>query len=243
MKRVFWFGRRAHVLSDFGEAHLAHLEHLGESSLLPVGAVLAAAGLYATLPAKFITGTGGVFSAARWVVPAIAAALIIPLALTAPKRRLVYSVRRRTLMLAVIAMLSIANTGSIVLLVKLIVDGNHVDGHQLIRAAIHIWCTSVLVFGLGYWQLDRGGPLARRSAERRHPDFLFPQMTNAEFAPPAWQPMFLDYVYVAFTNAIAFSPTDAMPLTRSAKTLMLVQSAGSLLLLAMVAARAVNILK
>jgi len=122
---------------------MAPLEHLGESSLPPVGAVLAAAGLYATLPEEFITGTGGAFSAARSVVPAIAAALIIPLALTAPKRRLIYSVRCRTLMLAVIAMLSLANTGSIVLLVKLIVDGNHVDGHQVIRATIHIWCTSV----------------------------------------------------------------------------------------------------
>jgi hypothetical protein len=242
MKR-FWSGRSARSLSEFGGAHLAPLEHLGESSLLPVAAVLTAAGLYATLPGKFITGTGGVFTAARWVVPAVAVALIVPLALTAPKRRMVYSVRRRTLMLAVIALLSLANTGSIILLVKLIVDGHHVDGHQLIRAAIHIWCTNVLVFGLLYWQLDSGGPRARRSGEGRHPDFLFPQMTAAEVAPRDWQPMFFDYVYIGFTNAIAFSPTDAMPLTRSAKALMLVQSASSLLLLAMVAARAVNILK
>jgi len=101
----------------------------------------------------------------------------------------------------------------------------------------------VLVFGLLYWQLDSGGPRARRSGENRHADFLFPQMTAPEVTPKDWQPMFFDYVYVAFTNAVAFSPTDAMPLTRFAKALMLVQSASSLLLLAMVAARAVNILR
>jgi hypothetical protein len=156
----------------------------------------------------------------------------------------VYSFRRRTIMLGVIAILSVANTGSIVLLVKLIVDGSHVDGHQLIRAAIHIWCTNVLTFGLAYWQLDSGGPVARRgTALAQRPDFLFPQMTAPEFAEKDRRPLFLDYIYVAFTNAVAFSPTDAMPLTRTAKTLMLVQSGASLLLLAMVAARAVNILK
>jgi hypothetical protein len=177
-------------------------------------------------------------------VPAVAAALIIPLALTAQDRRGVYSFRRRTIMLGVIAILSVANTGSIVLLVKLIVDGSHVDGHQLIRAAIHIWCTNVLTFGLAYWQLDSGGPVARRgTALAQRPDFLFPQMTAPEFAEKDRRPLFLDYIYVAFTNAVAFSPTDAMPLTRTAKTLMLVQSGASLLLLAMVAARAVNILK
>lgn len=243
MHRRFWFRRGAHTLGGFGDVHLASLEHLGESSLLPVAAVLTAAGLYATLPAKFISGTGGAFTAAKWAVPAVAVALIIPLALTAPTRRMVYSFQRRTIMLAVIAILSVANTGSIVLLVKLIVDGSKVDGHQLIRAAIHIWCTNVLVFGLWYWQLDSGGPMARRSALAQRPDFLFPQMTAPEFAEKDWRPLFLDYIYLAFTNAVAFSPTDAMPLTRTAKTLMLVQSAASLLLLAMVAARAVNILK
>ena len=101
----------------------------------------------------------------------------------------------------------------------------------------------MLVFGLWYWQLDSGGPMARRSALAQRPDFLFPQMTAPEFAEKDWRPLFLDYIYRASTNAVAFSPTDAMPLTRTAKTLMLVQSAASLLLLAMVAARAVNILK
>ena len=86
-------------------------------------------------------------------------------------------------------------------------------------------------------------PDARRDAENKVvPDFLFPQYTAPEFAPPSWQPNFVDYLYVSFTNSTAFSPTDTMPLTRWTKILMIVQSASSLLLLVMVAARAVNIL-
>ena len=102
-----------------------------------------------------------------------------------------------------------------------------------------MWVMNVLVFALWYWQLDRGGPLERRTASVREPDFLFPQQTMGD---TAWQPRFLDYLYLAYTNATAFSPTDAMPLSRWAKMLMLIQSAASLLLAIMVVARAVNIL-
>ncbi len=237
--------RGARAVTKLGDQHVVSLlpaEEVGESRLLPAAAVLTAAGLYATLPAKFISGSTGFLSVARWVVPALALALIVPLALTAPKRRLVRSIRRRTAALVVISVLTAANTASIVLLVHLIVNAHKVNGHELIRAAIHIWCTNVIVFGLWFWQLDSGGPMERRRAEGRPPDFLFPQVATPEFAPENWQPTFLDYLYVSFTNAMAFSPTDTMPLTQWAKTLMLVESGASLLLLVMVAARAVNIL-
>jgi len=105
-----------------------------------------------------------------------------------------------------------------------------------------MWCLNVLVFALWFWELDNGGPVARMHAGAAGRDFLFPQQTEPAVAPPSWRPLFLDYLYVSFTNATAFSPTDAMPLTRWAKMLMLVESAASLVLALMVAARAVNIL-
>jgi len=123
------------------------------------------------------------------------------------------------------------------------VTGHKVNGHELIIAAIHIWCTNVIAFALWFWQLDSGGPVARRRRTGVPPDFLFPQQAAPEFAPPNWQPRFLDYLYLSFTNATAFSPTDTMPFTRWAKMLMLAESGASLLLLVMVAARAVNILQ
>src|SRR5207245_2346097 len=107
----------------------------------------------------------------------------------------------------------------------------------------HMWSMNVLVFGLWFWELDNGGPAARRTDEPAKRDFLFPQQTLPEFSEASWQPRFLDYLYISFTNATAFSPTDAMPLSRWAKMLMLLESAASLTLAIMVAARAINILK
>ena len=125
----------------------------------------------------------------------------------------------------------------------LLVSGAHTQARELLRAGIHMWCMNVLIFGLWFWELDCGGPLPRREAGLKGRDFLFPQQQLPEVAKDSWRPLFLDYLYVSFTNATAFSPTDAMPLSRWAKMLMLVESAASLLLAIMVVARAVNILK
>ena len=225
-------------------AALLEDQKFGEPRWLPAAAVLTAAGLYVTMPSRFIGGSSAYLTTVRVGVPILALALMAPLALTAPKTRLVYSVKRRTAAIAILAVISAVNAVSIVILVHLILTGKNIDGRELVRAAIHIWCVSVLVFALWYWQFDRGGPMARRDADNTDlPDFLFPQHTAPEFAPPSWQPNFVDYLYVSFTNSTAFSPTDTMPLTRWTKILMIVQSASSLLLLVMVAARAVNILK
>jgi hypothetical protein len=142
----------------------------------------------------------------------------------------------------VIALITAANGVSIILLVHLLVNGAHTQANLLLKAGIHLWITNVLVFGLWFWQLDGGGPLTRRLRPNSAPDFLFPQQLLDQ-AELRWQPTFVDYLYVAFTNATAFSPTDAMPLTKWAKVLMMVQSAASLLLAIMVVARAVNILQ
>jgi uncharacterized membrane protein len=229
-------------VTEPAEAALLPAAELGESRVLPALAVVAAAALYATLPSRFVAGSSGFLGVVRWVVPALAVALLPPLVLTAPKRRLVFSVRRRTAAIALISIMSAASAASIVLLVHEIVNGRTINGHELVRAAIHIWCTSVLLFALWFWQLDSGGPMERRRRRGTSPDFLFPQLATPSFAPPNWQPQFLDYLYLSFTNSTAFSPTDTMPLSRWAKMLMLVESAASLLLLVMVAARAVNIL-
>jgi hypothetical protein len=233
---------------------LASREELGESPLWPTLAVLCAAGLYATLPSRFISGpsTAGIFGAARWVVPAITVLLLIPLALTVPHQRLLQSAQgrasalrlsRRIASLSVIAVITAANAASIVLLVHLLVVGSHAHARLLLKAGIHMWCMNVLVFALWFWQLDAGGPIERRLERRRPADFLFPQQTLAETAGQAWQPNFVDYLFVSYTNATAFSPTDTMPLSQWAKLLMIAESAASLLLAIMVVARAVNILQ
>jgi hypothetical protein len=222
---------------------LLHTEEIGESRIPPVLAVVTAASLYATMPGRFIPGSQGVITAARIVVPLLAVALLWPLALTAPRRVITSTaVPRRTAAIALIAVVTVANAVSIVLLVELLVRGHAVNGRDLLRAAIHLWCASVLVFALWFWQLDSGGPTARRRRSGIPPDFLFTQQAAPEFAPPGWQPRFIDYLYVSFTASTAFSPTDTMPLTQWAKMLMLVEAAASMLLLLMVAARAVNIL-
>jgi uncharacterized membrane protein len=117
------------------------------------------------------------------------------------------------------------------------------DAVPLLLTGGGIWLTNVIVFALWYWEWDRGGPMARVLGQRQYADFLFAQMQNPESAPPDWEPAFLDYLYLSFTNSTAFSPTDVMPLSRWAKMLMMLQSSVSLVTVVLVVARAVNILK
>jgi uncharacterized membrane protein len=231
---------------------LAPADDLGESPLLPAAALVAAAVLYADLPSRFIAGpSAGAFSVVRWVVPALTLLVLATLVAIRPQARLVRALdwraealhlTRRRLALATIAIVSAANAASIILLVHLLVNGAEATAATLLRAAVHMWVVNVLLFGLWYWQLDGGGPINRPACAHTERDFLFPQHTEPVLAESGWQPQFLDYLYVSFTNAAAFSPTDTMPLSRWAKMLMLVQSAISLSLAVMVVARAVNIL-
>jgi uncharacterized membrane protein len=226
---------------------------LGESALWPAAAIVAAAALYADLPARFISGSSaGAFSVVRWVVPGLTVLVLAALLASLPGVRLVQRLgwrehrlhlTRRWLALAMIAVVSAANAASIGLLVHLLINGAHANAPTLLRAAVHMWVVNVLLFALWYWQLDGGGPVARPTCEPAARDFLFPQQTETVLLEGGWRPAFLDYLYVSFTNATAFSPTDTMPLSRWAKMLMLVQSAISLALAVMVVARAVNILR
>ena len=240
-RRAWWVARVVPV-RERARVRLLSPEKLGESVWLAALAVLTAASLYATLPARFITGSSaGTFSVARWLVPVMAVLVLAPLALAAPKQRFAGSLRRRPVAIILIAIVTAANAAAIVLIVHLLVTGAATHPRELLRAAVHMWCMNVLVFALWFWQLDGGGP-TKRLPGARPSDFLFPQAAVPELAAD-WRPTFIDYLYVSFTNATAFSPTDTMPLSRWAKTLMMVQSAASLLLAVMVAARAVNILK
>jgi uncharacterized membrane protein len=229
------------------------VESFGESPLWPVGAIIASAALYADLPARFIAGPhAAAFSVFRWVVPVLTVLVLLALVATIPSGRLVkrlgwatdkLDIRRRATTIGLIAVVSAANAISIIWLVHLLVNGAHVYAPTLLRAAVHMWIVNVLLFALWFWQLDGGGPQARPSCHPAELDFLFPQQTEPTLLEHGWAPRFLDYLYVSFTNAAAFSPTDTLPLSRWAKMLMLVQSAISLTLAVMVVARAVNILR
>lgn len=199
-------------------------------------AVAAALLLYATLPDKLTLGPA-------WVIPALEAALLIPLSIVAPSRHREETRLIRFTSLLLIALVNVANIASLALLVRLVLAGEVLDGRQLIFSGIQIWLTLILAFALWFWELDRGGPGIRGHADEKAPDFVFPQTSTPELHQPRWMPGFIDYLYVAFTNATAFSPTDALPLTPRMKTLMLVESLASITTVVMVAGRAVNILK
>ena len=179
----------------------------------------------------------------NWLLPALEGGLLVGLTIVSPHPAVRYSRFRRRVAIGMIAFVSAANIASLVRLSHRLLHGGNENGHALILSGIVLWCTNVLLFGLWYWEVDRGGPGARAQGERDTPDFLFPQMTSPRFARKDWRPQLIDYLYVSLTNATAFSPTDTMPLTPTAKWLMSAQSVASLVTVGLVVARAVNILK
>ena len=180
----------------------------------------------------------------RWLLPGLEGALLVFLILANPKRLSRESARLRVGSVVLIAVISMANAWSAGHLVHgLVLGTERADAGPLLLTGGAIWLTNVIAFALWYWELDRGGPVARALAKRPHPDFLFVQMQSPELAPEDWEPGFVDYLYLSFTNATAFSPTDVLPLTSWAKLTMMVQSGVSLMTVALVIARAVNILK
>jgi uncharacterized membrane protein len=206
-----------------------------ESRIASTIAVLVAIFLEAALPPRIANHP-------RYLIPSFALVLLIATLGIAP-RRFERSRLLRALMLAVIAVMTIGNIASGIRLIVDLVNGTGIrDAGELLWVGGSIWLTNVIVFALWYWEFDRGGPDARALGTKPFPDFLFPQMTDGVPHPPDWEPQFLDYLYVSFTNAAAFSPTDTMPMSRWAKMGMLVQSAFSLSIAVLVVARAVNVL-
>jgi uncharacterized membrane protein len=202
-------------------------------------AVLVAAVLYVTLPNALVLGEVGV----RVAVPVLELVLIAVLALPASHRRLMQMGLRREVSIALIALIGLANAAALGFLIHQLLYAGGVTGRTLLYSAFDLWVTNVIVFALWYWELDGGGPVRRAErAPKKDRDFAFIQQTDPEVRADGWHPTFVDYVYVAFTNGSAFSPTDTMPLTHRAKMLMLLQSTVSMVTLLLVAARAVNIL-
>jgi uncharacterized membrane protein len=198
-------------------------------------ALLSCVGLYVILPNRLVVGP-------RWILPVLIALPLIPL--SARRHRHPNEsphVRRATLLL--IGLVTLANVTSMGLLVHHLLNVQVTQGRNLIYAAVSVWLTNVIVYGLWFWEIDRGGPQLRAGGPERLPDVQFPQMENPQFAPKGWRPQFTDYLYTSFANGTSFAPADAMPLTLLAKTLFLTESIVSLVTIAVVAARAVNILK
>jgi len=178
-----------------------------------------------------------------WLIPTgPEAALLVPLAWSLPRQRLEQLGKRRAFALALVGVITAANVLALAALIASLVAAQEKSGAELLLKGATIWSTNVMTFGLLFWEVDRGGPIRRRAPDPPPCDFQFPQDENPKLAEPNWRPRLADYVYISFTNAIAFSPTDAMPLTRRVKMMMLAESAISATTVLLVAARAVNIL-
>jgi uncharacterized membrane protein len=142
---------------------------------------------------------------------------------------------RRVFAILLLGLISFANIISLFVVISALFGNVHVNGHDLIVSSVAIYLTNIIVFGLWYWELD--------NTRKAIPDFLFAQQSNAlKDTSTQWKPFFFDYLYISVTNATAFSPTDTLPLTHRAKLLMLIQSIASLVTIALVVSRAVNIL-
>ena len=166
--------------------------------------VLAALVLDLGLPDRLTIGP-------RWLLPIFEGLLVVGLVIASPKPELRHSTLRRQVAMGLIGLVSAVNLYSLIQLVHYLLRGGKAGGHALVVAGAVLWSTNVLLFGLWYWELDRGGPVRRMLVPDALPDFLFPQMTEQKLAPEGWIPGLVDYLYVSFTNATAFSPTDTMP--------------------------------
>ena len=216
----------------------AWLRPTAPENRIPVAvAILAAVALQLSVPDKYTLGP-------RWLIPALEVVLLAVLVVINPIRLSRSTTFGRYASLAMVVAITLDNGFSAGFLDKAILTGAASDdAPALLGSGAAIYLTNIIAFGVWYWELDRGGPFARASATTPYPDFLFPQMSDPDRAPMHWEPRFFDYLYVSFTNVVAFSPTDTMPLSRWAKALMTVQSVIALSTISLVIARAVNVLK
>ncbi len=215
------------------ESFLSKLDPLWGPQLLVVGAIV----LDLFLPDKLTLGP-------TWLLPSIEGLLLVVLLAISPHPRVRHSRFRRNVAMGLIGLVSAVNIFSLVELCRYLLHGHPTSGRPLIFSGVALWITNVLLFALWYWELDRGGPQTRAEpGSERRADFLFSQMGDAKpFTRPDWSPGLIDYLWLSFTTATAFSPTDTMPLSQTAKLLMTVQSLTALLIVALVVSRAVNIL-
>ncbi|MET7682506.1 hypothetical protein [Streptomyces sp. NPDC005423] len=208
----------------------------GESRWAVTAVIAVAVAVQLTLPHRLVLHP-------FWLLPVLETVLLVGLGAANPRQVEPRSRYFRWAGLVLLGLISLANGWAAAQLVVDLVRGTAGSGAAaLLLAGGGVWVTNVIVFGLWYWEWDRGGPLARAHGQHQYADFLFVQMQSPETAPPDWEPTFVDYLYLSFTNSTAFSPTDVMPLSRWAKLLMMLQSSVSLVTVVLVVARAVNTL-
>jgi uncharacterized membrane protein len=209
----------------------------GEQRWPATAAIAAMIGLQWALPERLSLGP-------RWLFPVIELMVIGVIVAANPGRMRKSSPALRMLSLILIAVASLGNMFSVGRLVGDIAGGHDIGtAAQLLATGADIYLINVLTFAVWFWELDRGGPVDRAHGSDPYPDFLFPPMTSPGMTHKDWEPQFLDYFYVAFTNATAFSPTDTLPLSRWAKFAMALESAIALVTAALVIAKAVNALQ
>jgi uncharacterized membrane protein len=213
-----------------------HKQHMRAHLLTRFAAlagVLALGVLYLFLPTRLIIGP-------NWLLLVIEALLILPFFVALTTHRTLPHRLIRTAALVTLGVTTLALAIGIALLVSTLPEPT-TKGLNLLRSAGILWVFNILVFALWYFEIDGGGPLKRHMAPPQATDFLFPQ-----YAPGSnsnWKPQFLDYVFLAFNSSTALSPADTQPLTKKAKALMMIQAVFSLVVIVLLAARAVNILQ
>lgn len=212
-----------------------------------VVAVLIALGLYGALPSEFPASL-------RFGVVALGLVLLIPVTILNPVRLDRQTRWSRTMSTTLALLLVVANQAALVILIVVLVSQEHPNGPADLLAALQVWITNIMAFGLLFWELDRGGPVSRRVDHRADlppADFRFPQdedentvieVQRRSSVKSDWVPSFVDYLYLSLTNSTAYSPTDVMPLSSRVKGLMGLQSAASFVMVALVIARAVSLL-
>ena len=209
---------------------------LGEARWPMASAVLAAIVLTILLPNSIRVGP-------RWLVPLLEGVLLVIVVVGDPVRISRRSRELRTVSIVLVSVLVLGTLWSTGLLIDDLIHGgpetNSAD--DLLAAGTAVWFSNIIAFALLYWEVDGGGAAARAHRIPDYDDFAFPQQSNPRLARPGWRPRFVDYLYLGFTNATAFSPTDVMPLAPWAKLTMAVQSFISIAILGLVIARAVNV--
>ncbi|ONH28673.1 hypothetical protein [Pseudofrankia asymbiotica] len=220
----------------------------GEARLPAALATAAAIAIYGLLPGRLVLGP-------RLIIPALETALLASLVAINPRRMTKQTRWSRAVSLSLVALIALANLTALGMLIRDLVDENVHDGRPLLLGALQIWLTNIIVFGLAFWELDRGGPVARTQTDRSAlppADFRFSQdedhdtvdeVARGSSRATGWVPTLIDYLYVSTTNSTAFSPTDTMPLSSRAKLLMAVESIAALLTSILVIARGVSILQ
>ena len=200
------------------------------------GAVLAAMVLTILLPATLRVGP-------QWVLPLIEGLLLVAVVAGDPARITRRSRELRALSIGLVSVLVLGALAATLQLIDDLIHGGAVtnSASELLEAGTVVWVSNNIAFALLYWELDGGGAAARAHHLPTHHGFAFPQQLNPGIGRPDWRPRFIDYLYLGFTNATAFSPTDAMPLAPWAKIAMAVQAVVSLGILGLVIARAVNV--